>query len=91
MRILNFFRHRPNVILLLVACSLVVISVGLVSAHSSPKDTLTWFRPQDSEGKPVTATEQIVNQTQSENGITIYLRAVYYQKPKEFAKKRRKK
>lgn len=66
--------------LILLVCILVFIVFGFTYAHFTQKQVMTWFTPQDSEGKPITANEQIVNETQSDKDITIYLRAVYYQK-----------
>jgi len=76
---MRFSKHRFNVILILSICIIVFIVVGFTYGHFTKKQVMTWFPPGDSEGKPITTTEQIVNETQSDNEVTIYLRAIYYQ------------
>ncbi len=57
----------------------VFLALGFTYMHFAKKHEMTWFTPQDSYGQKITATEQIVNQTQANDDITVYLRAIYYQ------------
>lgn len=77
---LSFSKRGSNIILISSVCIIVFIVIVFTYMHFANKQVMTWFPPQDSEGQPITATEQIVNETQSDNDMTIFLRAIYYQK-----------